>query len=96
MLKHHLTADEHTELAQATLPGQAYFGGTGPFGATCGGCRHCVTKTPETRALFCDRHREMARRWGAQIRRDALACKYYEPKPARPAAAPSTGKGRRA
>jgi hypothetical protein len=86
MLKHaqtHLTADQFSELAQATLPGQAYFAGTGPLGATCGGCLHAVTKTQEGRLLFCDQHRQMRRVWGGKIRRDAPACKYFEAKPER-------------
>jgi hypothetical protein len=85
MLKHaspHLTSDNNTELAQATLPGQAHFAGGGPFGATCGGCAHCVTKGDGHRKLHCDLHRIMRRAWGPAISRDANACKYFEGKQA--------------
>lgn len=81
-LKHvdqNLTQDHWGRLASGTVPGMAYFAGTGPLGTTCGGCRHCVL--PEkSRTPYCGAAAKMAGKQTVGIRRKTASCKYFEPK----------------
>jgi hypothetical protein len=57
--------------------GMAYFSDTGPFGTVCG---KCAFFEPHGRAGYCKKYLEMAKAWGAQIRKRQSSCKYYQQK----------------
>jgi hypothetical protein len=67
--------------ALQTYAGQAFFGGTGPVGKTCGGCSFWDGK-PTSRAAICLMHKRMRDgRAGPIVPRQAAACKYFEMRP---------------
>jgi hypothetical protein len=76
---HNLKQDAWGQLAAGTVPGMAYFAGTGPLGSTCGECRHCAlaekAKTPH-----CAKAAAMLGKRGPNIRKSIAACKYFENK----------------
>ena len=92
----HLT-DAGTELgrrASATPPGMAYLVGTGPAGATCGGCRFFMGATPKSGlrkgGLQPGRCREFIRMMMGKgysnapvyhVPPETAACRHFEAKP---------------
>jgi len=78
------------------IPGMAFFAGTGPFGKTCGDCKfrglyrqsqneswnekiqNFVRKTYRT--AQCQMFKKLAGEYGAAVKADYPACKYYEAK----------------
>jgi hypothetical protein len=76
---HHLTRDKWSELAAGTMPGMAYFSGTGPLGATCGECSHCAL-AEKTRIPHCAKATQMRGKKSTPIRKSIAACKYFENK----------------
>jgi hypothetical protein len=74
--------EDRTRL-KLTVPGMAHFAGTGPSGATCGGCVHWDKR--DERSLIgkhkprrCDKFRQLMQGMdGAPIPASTPACKYY-------------------
>lgn len=68
--------------AAQTHIGQAHFGGTGPFGATCGQCAHWKD-SPTKRIKVCHKQAEMARGKYCltALPSTAAACKYFVNEP---------------
>jgi len=80
--------------ASEVKPGMAHFAGTGPPGATCGGCLHrgywrdaAKTKfNPDTnllegkrqRSLGCKMFLKLAMQHGPAVNKSWPACKYFE------------------
>lgn len=78
------------------IPGMAYFAGTGPFGKTCGDCRHRgyqVQSKKERwnddlqqfisksyRTTKCAMFRRLAGENGPAVKADCKSCKYFEQK----------------
>lgn len=78
------------------IPGMAYFAGTGPFGATCGGCvfrgyqRQSQTGVwnPRTsdhdyrwyKHQGCAQYKTLTGRYGPAVSSDNRACKYFQAK----------------
>jgi hypothetical protein len=62
----------------------AYFQGTGPAGATCGGCVHCTRIDKETVKVYCYKARLFVGRDKPTkaIKASSAACKYFVAKPA--------------
>ena len=60
-----------------THTGQAYFAGTGPYGAACGECRYWLG-TPRKKAARCAKFKDLTLSNGPAVPRDAMACKYFD------------------
>jgi hypothetical protein len=75
---------------RSTHAGQAYFGNTGPFGATCGECvflgyyrqhRNGAGDTVKTTHRGgCEKFYQLTNRHGPIVPGDAPACRYFERK----------------
>ena len=82
-----LNLTEQMPEAAITEPGMAYFAGTGPFGKTCGGCKHFGTRRRvnhnDGSHSFkshdgCDQYTRMIGSHGVAISPKLRACKYFE------------------
>jgi hypothetical protein len=82
------TLTGRTEQLNETVPGMAYFAGTGPSGKTCGDCEYFGSyrtvnhidgkKSRKDMPLCCDKYRQMVGKVGEGIKPTILACKYFE------------------
>jgi hypothetical protein len=71
-----------------TRPGQAHFGGTGPFGATCGECaflgywRQISNASGDlvrtTKSQGCEKYFKLTGRHGPALAPGTDACRYFE------------------
>jgi hypothetical protein len=90
----YLTPGHSTTLDQqihSTHKGQAHFGNTGPFGATCGECvflgyyqQHFNKAGDNIKSTYrggCKKFHELTGTHGAVVPANALACRYFERKP---------------
>lgn len=75
-------------------PGMAHFAGTGPYGETCGKCKHRgLTRQSQNstwserlqqnvhkhyRTAQCAMFKKLAGEYGSAVRKDYPACKYFE------------------
>ena len=83
-------SDTVEQQIRATHRGQAYFGHTGPFGATCGDCvflgywrQHqdrFGNATKSTRTGGCAKFFELTKRHGPVVPPQAPACRYFKRK----------------
>jgi hypothetical protein len=93
-LSSYLTPGHFATLEQqinSTHKGQAYFGGSGPFAATCGDCvflgyyQQRRNKSGDaTHAVYrggCHKFYELTNKHGPIVPANASACKYFERKP---------------
>jgi hypothetical protein len=78
------------------LPGMAFFAGTGPFGKTCGDCKHRGLIRESQKATYseqakdfvhksyrtsqCAKFKRLCGEYGAAVKKDYPACKYFEQK----------------
>jgi len=84
---HSATLDQQI---RSTHKGQAYFGNTGPFGATCGECvflgyyqQHFNKSGDRIKATYrggCHRFYQLTGKHGAVVPANAPACRYFERK----------------
>lgn len=79
------------------IPGMAYFAGTGPDGKTCGQCKFRGLVRQSQKATYneerqefvhksyrttqCQMFKRLAGDYGAAVKKDNPACKYFESKP---------------
>lgn len=79
------------------IPGMAFFAGTGPYGKTCGDCKHRGLYRESQKATYsekakdfvyktyrttqCAMFKKLAGEYGAAVKKDCSACKYFEQKP---------------
>jgi len=78
------------------IPGMAFFAGTGPFGKTCGDCKHRgMVRESRTgkwneklqqivfrsyRTTQCVMYKKLSGHSGASVKKQYPACKYFEQK----------------
>lgn len=78
------------------LPGMAHFANTGPYGKTCGGCRFRGLYRESQKATWneanqdfvhktyrttqCQMFKKLCGEYGAAVKKDYPACKYFEEK----------------
>jgi len=78
------------------LPGMAFFAGTGPYGKTCGSCKHRGLTRESHKATYSERtlqfvhktyrttqcamFKRLSGQHGTPVKADYPACKYYEDK----------------
>lgn len=79
----HLTRLPGVRDSSEVCPGMAYFADTGPAGKTCGDCAHRgyyrTTHDDKTfRTGGCRMFPRLAGRHGPPVKREWLACKYFE------------------
>jgi len=77
----HLTSPnpELERLRRQTREGQAYWGGTGPAGQTCGACVWWRFGEHHHRRAYCHKYAAMTgKRSVPAVPGGALACKYFE------------------
>ena len=78
-----LTIAHPPRIAEAiaqSYEGMAHFAGTGPRGATCGGCIHWGNGTgQEARERGCSKFRSMTGCVSKMVPMFASACRYFEP-----------------
>jgi len=86
----HSYSDALEQQIRSTHQGQAYFGGSGPFGATCGECIHlgyfrqhrnkAGDTIKSTHASGCAKFYEFTHKHGPAVPAHAPACRYFERK----------------
>ena len=87
----YLTEGHSPELAmqiKRSRPGMAHFAGTGPFGATCGGCvflgywkkiRNASGDTVKSQRVGgCEKFHQLTRRHGPVVPPGTDACRYFQ------------------
>lgn len=88
----HLTSDPGDANVHDVRPGMAYFANTGPFGTTCGECRHrgCITsydrwnkeyevwEVRTRRTGGCAMYKQIMRKGGLPVDPAWPSCKYFE------------------
>jgi hypothetical protein len=64
-------------------PGMAFFAGSGPFGETCGNCKHLdgASNTRKKGNARCAMFKKLAGRTGEVVDPRYSACKYFEARP---------------
>jgi hypothetical protein len=60
--------------------GMAYFANTGPFGTTCGDCRHRGYAKGKGRTNACAMYWKLTVQHGGQVDKYWASCKYFEPR----------------
>ena len=86
----HGCSDTLEQQIRTTHCGQAHFGNTGPFGATCGECvflgyyqQHFTKSGDRTKATYrggCQKFHQLTGTHGAVVPANAPACRYFERK----------------
>ena len=71
-----------------TVPGMAYFSGTGPEGKTCGDCKYLERRVVKFFQYSCNKYKELTNFKNRLSKADAefdspnlKSCKYFEEKP---------------
>ena len=68
---------ELARLVRNTVPGMAFWAGTGPSGTTCGMCKNLVGRTTRCQKYYT----MMNKKWGRKnIDINTPSCKYYDAK----------------
>jgi hypothetical protein len=78
-----------TKVGQAqTVPGMAYFAGTGPEGKTCADCKYIEGRGVRVFHYWCNKYRQLTTRKNRLAKPDyefdspnLKSCKYFEEKP---------------
>lgn len=76
-----MTKDSEWISSDQAVSGMAYFAQTGPFGTVCSKCAFYVSDGSANERR-CSKYRDLAKVWGAKIRKRQPSCKYFEAKPA--------------
>ena len=65
-----------------TLPGMAFWAGSGPIGLTCVDCEHLdLPKDSKKEKALCREFKRLARVQGRKFSKHSAACKYFEARP---------------
>lgn len=75
-----MTQIEGVPSRDAVKPGMAHLSGTGPNGATCGGCAFLTPTQGRVPRFRCAKFQQLTGHEGNCIRREFYSCKYFEPK----------------
>lgn len=92
----YMTKLEGVPSTDDAIPGMAHFAGSGPDGKTCGKCKFRGLVRESRRATFseklqdfvhksyrttqCQVFKRLTGEYGAAVKKDYKACKYFEPK----------------
>lgn len=92
----HMTKVEGVPSTDDAIPGMAFFANTGPYGKTCGDCKHRGLTRQSQKAVYneakqefvhrsyrttqCAMFKRLAGEYGTPVKGDYPACKYFEQK----------------